>query len=871
MSTPECYPSDGKAPESAPNAFFNSCPEEILQLLLFSLSDPSAFSQVNRRINSVSRIPWVVAQYFIIRHGKNEALYHALGRGRLLCPSVLNILLTSGAVISRYLVQVAFHHYFYTCSHFIKPSTPWARTVSLANFSNFLLVAAERLGDDIPKAKHEDDGTLFSTFIKEARYENPRVSWETIREIFETYHFMPFCNRDPLMTQLPLALAIEPRLLPYAVANGFHMDAKYRDFVFRKMFERSSATVQLHTEEICSNVRELCRLDASMFITRTVAAEVCIEADSNEAGYKALKQLNRTGDLAFSLTDLVTDIIKLFLKARAITTATTRQILTKLYKDFLLPPPGKAAADLDPLVRRAMFLTVFAAEPYVAVNAMTERLDPLRLGPLTLNDATDILLSAFVERHQPMFDYLRRTGVASDSSPSQTRKVTSADLRALAEEVALRCLTRENKGKTLKRLLEAYPGIKRLVSKTILENYQISIEELKPGYRAKLGRRCAWGVSASSSNSDSEAENDEDDDEDDEEEDDVVNTDEEMEVDDEDHSSIGGDSNFASESEIVRDLGSIGLEPLSVMLRRDEASQRHQGRRRRYFMYTSASVNNSARHPADTRTVSALIKSEFSASSPVTAVFLLHSIVNNNGGVLYSYLAGSDAATRVPLTLKHFKILAQLGTSSAAYTLFERIREGAPFYASEHDYISPIKLEPDADIKPGKTAKVKVETGEKRPRRSVTSINSYIVPDSDDEAIAQVDDLNDEFIDYRLGDAKRKRATKVEKERKPHESHLQQWIKALSELLKEEEAKYKEERKKRLEEGKAAGVVGKIRVAKNDFLRSLNVNLRILRLSDEQERRSSGPNPLFDVADSDGDDTEYRQPPRKKRKTITSA
>lgn len=33
-------------------------------------------------------------------------------------------------------------------------------------------------------------------------------------------------TQDPLMVQLPIALAIEPRLLPYAEANGFHMDTK---------------------------------------------------------------------------------------------------------------------------------------------------------------------------------------------------------------------------------------------------------------------------------------------------------------------------------------------------------------------------------------------------------------------------------------------------------------------------------------------------------------------------------------------------------------------------------------------------------------------------------------------------------------------
>lgn len=33
-------------------------------------------------------------------------------------------------------------------------------------------------------------------------------------------------TKDPLMAQLPIALAIEPRLLPFAEANGFRMDPK---------------------------------------------------------------------------------------------------------------------------------------------------------------------------------------------------------------------------------------------------------------------------------------------------------------------------------------------------------------------------------------------------------------------------------------------------------------------------------------------------------------------------------------------------------------------------------------------------------------------------------------------------------------------
>lgn len=33
------------------------------------------------------------------------------------------------------------------------------------------------------------------------------------------------------MSRLPLALAVEPRLLPYAVANGFYMDSKARSLL----------------------------------------------------------------------------------------------------------------------------------------------------------------------------------------------------------------------------------------------------------------------------------------------------------------------------------------------------------------------------------------------------------------------------------------------------------------------------------------------------------------------------------------------------------------------------------------------------------------------------------------------------------------
>lgn len=95
---------------------------------------------------------------------------------------------------------------------------------------------------------------------------------------------------------------------------------QYRDFVFRKMFEKPAISFEARAEEIVRNVRELTTRDprsvisqglhlcktelrkSSMFLTRTVAAEVCMEAKSNELAYTALKRLDRAGLLKFKLS-----------------------------------------------------------------------------------------------------------------------------------------------------------------------------------------------------------------------------------------------------------------------------------------------------------------------------------------------------------------------------------------------------------------------------------------------------------------------------------------------------------------------------------------------------------------------------------------
>ena len=97
------------------------------------------------------------------------------------------ILLNSGATLSRYLIQVAVHHYFRTTSHpFIK--TTWTRSIPFPVFTHFLKVAADMYGE-IPLAKGEDDGSVFASFLKESRLpaEIKSVKWEEIRDILEIY------------------------------------------------------------------------------------------------------------------------------------------------------------------------------------------------------------------------------------------------------------------------------------------------------------------------------------------------------------------------------------------------------------------------------------------------------------------------------------------------------------------------------------------------------------------------------------------------------------------------------------------------------------------------------------------------------------
>ena len=147
--------------------FLKRISDEVIQLIFYELSDPSPLTFVSQRFYRFSQDPYVRAHYFLIHYGPTEAMYFALGRGKIITERVLDvcdisfvqshtsslvvkILLTSGAHLSRYLIQIAIHHYFHTQTHFIK--FPWVRNVPLRVFVYFLKLAEEMYGE-IPRGK----------------------------------------------------------------------------------------------------------------------------------------------------------------------------------------------------------------------------------------------------------------------------------------------------------------------------------------------------------------------------------------------------------------------------------------------------------------------------------------------------------------------------------------------------------------------------------------------------------------------------------------------------------------------------------------------------------------------------------------------
>ncbi|KIM65938.1 hypothetical protein SCLCIDRAFT_1211945 [Scleroderma citrinum Foug A] len=625
-----------------------------------------------------------------------------------------------------------------------------------------------------------------------------------------------------------------------------------------------------------------------MFLSRTVAGEVCMEAKSNEYAYRALKALDRAGDLLFSLPTLVTDLIKLFVKTRSITTSYTVNILRQLYTDF---PTS------DPTVRTVMLLTVFLFDgiipPSAPLATARSKLETLNLLPLTRQDLVNVMTNPFIEKPQILLEYAKED---MDMSPKM--------IKELVQEVAVACLEVGSKGKTIRRLVESN-ALQDILADAAVQRFTLSVADLPPSedeqactaYEAPLCRdfnnlkgnrgnsnsvssqHNSAGVSQYSSHNEPGPAS-------------IVESSREMDDDTVIADGVQQDAMSVTED---FDLGTIGQDSLSVMIRQDEMAPTRSRRRSFYYSFYGADTTAKLGYPVEFLQVGRWVKETYPVESPIMAVFLTHAIINNNNTLLHLYLASaapsySSSMVHVPITLKHFKLLAHLGRAPN-FCLYHEIELGAEFYFSEEDYLS--KQTPGVETRrPGKhksRADVKKETSpasvscslhqidpsrsasfastsprisRRRSRRSTTAMTtSYVIPDSDDERIVEDDDEN-AMMALMSMQAKKRRV----------ESNLQRWIKHLSALLTEEQRKYKEKRR-RLE--KATPADGKLRVTKNEFHKSLTTHLRLLRKVDLDKRKQLyGPDVAEEDYSDDEDDEEYRyqksRPSKRRRTNITS-
>ncbi|KAK2465335.1 hypothetical protein APHAL10511_002689 [Amanita phalloides] len=803
---------------------------EVLQLIFFELNDPNPLTQVSKHFYSFSQDPYVRARYFLARYGPIEALYYAFARGRLMTERVIDILLASGAHMSRYLVQIAIHHYFYSHSHFIKGV--WVRNVPLRVFSYFLTIAERRYGE-IPRGKHDDDGNLFVAFLKESRLpsEMKSVNWETIRDILQTYKFMPLCNKDPIMSRLPLALAVEPRLLPYAVANGFYMDSKYRDFVFRKMFEKPLPFTETKPEEIAQNVRELCKLESSMFVTRTVASEVCMEAKSNESGYRALKLLDRTGHLRFELSTLVCDLIKTFFKTRSITNHTVIENLRYLHADM----PSN-----DPRVRLVMILATFLSNDHSNVTSINQKLDTLGVTPITKSDIQEILMNPFVEQYNVIINYAKKMVEKEDG----TKGLSEEDITKLLTDVACRCLELGSKGKFLDKVCQDRTELTCVLERYVLDHYQIVLDDLPSwendpkaaaSYEAKLSLDYVkFGV-------------------------------------EDPYYSRSHDANTAMPKASVEggdnyELGMITQESLTTMIRHDEAAPSRSRRRMDFPWGTLSDSAGKMHYPPHCLDVGNWIKKHLGAKNVAAAVFMTHAVINGNESLMHQFLTQTDlSVSYVPVTLEQFRILARLG-KAPSFKLIRSIEMGAKFYRDMFDYLSigeqtsKSRVKGDmVNVNPPSTScsnasirfPMKIK---KRPRRSAaTAVHSYVVPDSDEDTM--------------LCDKAKEKTIVVSSQtaEQTKDIHLRQWMSSLNELLRSEKSKYNA-KKRRLE--KEAGPDVSVNLPKSEFIKIMSSNLR--HLKKQHKLRPVALTEMHSTDEDDDDDYHYRAPRAKRRRTINA-
>jgi len=189
-----------------------------------------------------------------------------------------------------------------------------------------------------------------------------------------------------------------------------------------------------------------------------------MEAESNRAGYAALKTLDREGGLRFSLayvlhslhmillsvhvsvlwwktlsrwdyqelslrTSLKRTSLQSFIRFHLITTPSVGTSLSYLWKDF----PSR-----HPVAQLVMLLTIFIGCPKATADTLHSSLERLNLTPVSPEQIARVLLSPFVEQFSSVLHYAR---VYCEIGDDMTFSSFLADIAVRCLEVSSKVLS----------------------------------------------------------------------------------------------------------------------------------------------------------------------------------------------------------------------------------------------------------------------------------------------------------------------------------------------------------------------------------------------------------------------------------------------
>ncbi|KAF8318966.1 hypothetical protein DL93DRAFT_259372 [Clavulina sp. PMI_390] len=368
-------------------------------------------------------------------------------------------MISSGAHVSRYLIQSIIGHY--TKGNIIKHlRSRWCRTMSYTSFAHFVGVGASRYGDNIDVSKGGSDAALIEGYIVLKKSSNPspdvlEEQWTNVRETFEKYEFRPWDDKDPITKSFTDYVTTEPRLLPLARRNGFGKADEWHASMLRKLFAQSLALSNPSEGEaayIAKSLLELFQLDSEIYISRTLAGMICMEKIKAPHGFATLKILNASNGLRFELKTLIVDLLKLFNNTSLLFSREIFDLVSSLYQEI--------TSMKDAAARSVMIFAIFAqsfpilAEPgkpgitqtmqTAALDKITERLESHKLGPLTKLDLMQVLEQPTMTSHHPVFLY-----IAHNQSKLE---LSDSDINAIAENTTLSALTCDGKGLVIKDL-----------------------------------------------------------------------------------------------------------------------------------------------------------------------------------------------------------------------------------------------------------------------------------------------------------------------------------------------------------------------------------------------------------------------------------